>query len=50
MLTLSSLAIGVARFVPTFPTEVVDTLGAWDAFDVRFIAARLEGLDTEIAL
>jgi len=36
--------------VPAFPTEVVDTLGAGDAFDVGFIAARVEGLDIEGAL
>lgn len=36
--------------VPAFPTEVVDTLGAGDAFDVGFIAARVEGLDVETAL
>jgi sugar/nucleoside kinase (ribokinase family) len=36
--------------VPAFPTEVVDTLGAGDAFDAGFIAARLEGLNIESAL
>jgi sugar/nucleoside kinase (ribokinase family) len=35
---------------PAFPTQVVDTVGAGDAFDGGFIAARLAGLDIEEAL
>lgn len=33
------------RKAPSFPVRVVDTLGAGDAFDAGFIAARLEGLE-----
>jgi len=36
--------------VPAFPTSVVDTLGAGDAFDAGFIAACLAGCDTREAL
>lgn len=35
---------------PAFPTSVVDTLGAGDAFDAGFIAACLAGGDTREAL
>jgi fructokinase/2-dehydro-3-deoxygluconokinase len=35
---------------PAFPTTVVDTLGAGDAFDAGFIAARLAGCDVGEAL
>ena len=36
--------------VPAFPTQVVDTVGAGDAFDAGYIAARIAGLDIETAL
>jgi fructokinase/2-dehydro-3-deoxygluconokinase len=36
--------------VPAFPTPVVDTVGAGDAFDAGFIAACVSGLDLEAAL
>lgn len=36
---------GNLMHVPAFPTTVVDTLGAGDAFDGGFIAARLAGCD-----
>jgi sugar/nucleoside kinase (ribokinase family) len=36
--------------VPAFPTSVVDTLGAGDAFDAGFIAAHLAGGDMREAL
>jgi sugar/nucleoside kinase (ribokinase family) len=35
---------------PAFPTSVVDTLGAGDAFDAGFVAACLAGGDTHEAL
>ncbi len=41
---------GGTCYVPAFPTPVVDTLGAGDAFDAGFIAARLAGCDTREAL
>ncbi len=41
---------GEACYVPAFPTSVVDTLGAGDAFDASFVAARLAGCDTREAL
>jgi len=34
---------------PAFPTEVVDTLGAGDAFDAAYIAAALRGEDARTA-
>jgi sugar/nucleoside kinase (ribokinase family) len=39
-----------AYHVPAFPTPIVDTLGAGDAFDAGFVAARLAGCDTREAL
>lgn len=36
--------------VPAFPAQVVDTLGAGDAFDGGFITARLNGADVQEAL
>jgi fructokinase/2-dehydro-3-deoxygluconokinase len=36
--------------VPAFPTRIVDTVGAGDAFDAGFIAARAAGTDIETAL
>jgi len=42
--------LGETCYVPAFPTPVVDTLGAGDAFDAGFIAARLAGRDTREAL
>jgi len=39
-----------ACHVPAFPMPVVDTLGAGDAFDAGFIAARLAGCDMREAL
>ncbi len=36
--------------IPSFPVDVVDTLGAGDAFDAGFIAARLDGRDTVEAI
>lgn len=35
--------------VPAFPVEVVDTVGAGDAFDAGLIAARIEGMPLEQA-
>lgn len=41
---------GGTCYVPAFPTPVIDTLGAGDAFDAGFIAARLAGRDTRQSL
>jgi sugar/nucleoside kinase (ribokinase family) len=41
---------GMVHHAPAFPTSVVDTLGAGDAFDAGFIAARLAGHDVPEAL
>ncbi len=38
-------ANGAVCYAPAFPVQVVDTLGAGDAFDGGFIAARLAGCD-----
>jgi sugar/nucleoside kinase (ribokinase family) len=46
-LAASSAGVLIAA---AFPTPVVDTVGAGDAFDAGFIAARLTGLDVETAL
>ncbi len=48
-LAAGPLSEGICH-VPTIPTPVVDTLGAGDAFDAGFIAARLAGRDTREAL
>ncbi|MCD4685454.1 MAG: sugar kinase [Anaerolineae bacterium] len=46
---LATTPEGVVQ-VPAFPTQVVDTLGAGDAFDGGFIASRLDGADVQEAL
>lgn len=46
---LAASSAGVIS-VPAFPTQVVDAVGAGDAFDAGFIAARVAGLDIETAL
>lgn len=47
-----ALAVSKAGMIPApaFPTQVVDTLGAGDAFDAGFITACIKGLDVEAAL
>lgn len=47
-----ALAVCGAQVVsaPAFPTRVVDMLGAGDAFDAGFIAARVQGMDLAQAL
>ena len=47
---LAALANGTITQAPAFPVPIVDTIGAGDAFDGGFIAARLAGLDVQDAL
>jgi sugar/nucleoside kinase (ribokinase family) len=47
---LAAAPSGEICHAPAFPTTVVDTLGAGDAFDAGFIAARLAGCDLREAL
>jgi sugar/nucleoside kinase (ribokinase family) len=46
----SSAELAEIIHAPAFPTSVVDTLGAGDAFDAGFVAACLAGNDTYEAL
>lgn len=48
--TFAATPAGEIVRVPAFSVPVVDTIGAGDAFDGAFIAARLAGLDIETAL